>query len=1123
MKKSILLGFLLFTVALFATIPSYNWHVYPTHLSYSMYDYMNGAYNGFPVRIQEEDISSRGIYATFMASNVYGQQRRQLYSFMDMHGNVQSQGPLSNMHIFEGFGTLTIDPVSGNPFFVWHSMYEQDLTHNNFTYDVFSFSNSGGNAIQDHNIMLQNDLNDAMHHYIWPVIYIGDSPVSGKRRAYVFTLNSRNANQGTASSSVTMSFTDFNTSDIEMATPSNFVWVHQRLPYLIDLHNWIPSNPEGDFAQAHPSFTVKDNKVAIAGQVFGNTTEWSGMFEHDAFVLYSDNYGESFSVTGLNLERHLPQGEKPKAYYNGQTIYPHLVDADNIFMRQSILNHKTIAFDNDGRLHIPATFSIHWADAESANQFYRLPLSNSVINVIYDPESETHQFSQIWPRADYPLTDELLMVWDLNNDGWIDDFIPVQDETATWYAIDWFTENWPVFHYSLENQFHYNQVRMSEFNEYGDAAMMWMDGTKAYKYHQEGNEDYWHYSNVPEIMISLTNSSGQYWTEPIRLNIHNHPELGYIPSYVYPADKIIRIDSETVRLYFMYVSDNAYGSSIHSDGPGNGAEIKFASLDIYLDNTFTPNHFNPVWSGNGYQHMNFYALEASIFGEDLEIGDEIGIFDGEYCVGAVKISYEHLYAPYIPIITSQDDPYTTEVDGFTPGNTVTFKVWKRAMQTEYTAPLLNIQYISGTPVFASNASATVKINTGDLVLQSIPMIAGWNIMSARAIGEETDMLDVFSQFIETGSLSKIQNQSGQAVELLGNEWINNIGDLELTQGYRVRLNNNSVLGIFGNQAELPMDISLTEGWNLISFPYSYPDWSEYILYELIQSNILLKVIDEQGNAIENLNFIGWINHIGYFLPGKGYAVRVNEDCVLTYGDYRSGINFDMNTIVRTNTNTQHFQRVWQGNGWQHFNVYLKINDELLQNISIGDEIAVYDNDICVGVAVYSGEEEYITITTSMIDNTVQEPNGFRPNENFSLRFYNSSTQTEVIDSYIEILDGNNVFTANGSAVVSLNQFTSNTDMVVPTTTGINAIYPNPFNPDTNIRFSLNKPGEIKLEIYNVKGQRIKTLVQGHHNAGIYQVNWNGLDNNNKKVSSGIYFTRLVTSEKQDVKKMVLIK
>lgn len=612
MKKLLVLAILMVAVVLSAT-PNWSWVVEPTQLSFSMYDYMNGAYDGYPIRIQPEGIENRGIYMTYMANQSAAVPRRQRYAFVNFDGAVEAEDTITSVAASEGFGTLAIDPVSGNPFFVWHSAYSQSTFQGWFTYDIFSFSNTPGTAMADHAVAISNDPNETNHEYIWPVVHIGPSPEAGKRRVYVFSSNSGNAVQGTPSSSITLAYADFDTDDIEMGSPADIVWVQQRLPYFIDIHNWSPSDPDDNFARAFPSYAVSgDGKVALAGFISGNTTEWSGMEEHDTFVVISEDYGQNFTVVGLNLERSLDPGVLPQAEHNGSIIHPYFGnEVTQIGMRSGTLNHKTLAFDNAGRLHFPATFFISWPDAEDSSQYYWIPVAHTVTNVIYDHSTQTNQFYQMYPRAEEALTDELLMAWDLNNDGMIDSFEPVQDTDNTWYAVDWFTSNWPTFHHNTSNNFHYNQIRMSQFNEQGMAVMMWMDGTKAYRYNVDNNEDYAEFATSPEIKIVATRSNGNEWTEPITLNSIDFPELGTVPSYIYPADKVIAIDNNTVRVYFMYVDDLAYGASTQNEGANLGANIRFAAIDIDLsgtnvkDNVATvrplsmlgqnyPNPFNPT-------------------------------------------------------------------------------------------------------------------------------------------------------------------------------------------------------------------------------------------------------------------------------------------------------------------------------------------------------------------------------------------------------------------------------------------------------------------------------------------------------------------------------------------------
>jgi hypothetical protein len=84
-------------------------------------------------------------------------------------------------------------------------------------------------------------------------------------------------------------------------------------------------------------------------------------------------------------------------------------------------------------------------------------------------------------------------------------------------------------------------------------------------------------------------------------------------------------------------------------------------------------------------------------------------------------------------------------------------------------------------------------------------------------------------------------------------------------------------------------------------------------------------------------------------------------------------------------------------------------------------------------------------------------------------------------------------------------------------------YPNPFNPETTISFSIEKDDEVKLEIYNIRGQRIKRLLHETMKTGEHSVVWDGKDDKGHSVSSGVYFYRLTTNTKQEQRKMLLLK
>ena len=85
-------------------------------------------------------------------------------------------------------------------------------------------------------------------------------------------------------------------------------------------------------------------------------------------------------------------------------------------------------------------------------------------------------------------------------------------------------------------------------------------------------------------------------------------------------------------------------------------------------------------------------------------------------------------------------------------------------------------------------------------------------------------------------------------------------------------------------------------------------------------------------------------------------------------------------------------------------------------------------------------------------------------------------------------------------------------------------HPNPFNPSTTIEFSIQNNSEIELSIYNIKGQKIKILANNIFSKGSHSIIWNGDDENNEPVSSGIYFYKLnVNGKTEAVKKCLLLK
>lgn len=84
-------------------------------------------------------------------------------------------------------------------------------------------------------------------------------------------------------------------------------------------------------------------------------------------------------------------------------------------------------------------------------------------------------------------------------------------------------------------------------------------------------------------------------------------------------------------------------------------------------------------------------------------------------------------------------------------------------------------------------------------------------------------------------------------------------------------------------------------------------------------------------------------------------------------------------------------------------------------------------------------------------------------------------------------------------------------------------YPNPFNPTTTIEFNLNSDTKCDVMIFNIKGEKIRTLFSGNTEKGKKSFLWNGTDQKGVKVASGIYFCKIKAENKTQTKKMLLVK
>ncbi|WP_321348984.1 MBG domain-containing protein [uncultured Draconibacterium sp.] len=415
--------------------------------------------------------------------------------------------------------------------------------------------------------------------------------------------------------------------------------------------------------------------------------------------------------------------------------------------------------------------------------------------------------------------------------------------------------------------------------------------------------------------------------------------------------------------------------------------------------------------------------------------------------------------------------------------------------------------LTGSDAGQYNLASTSGSATASIVNlqreQNLGLTAGWNLISVglRPNGS-MKLIDVLQPLIDDGTLLKVMDEQGRTIENLGGDtWFESIGDLLFTEGYQLKVSENTSLLVEGIPVELPMDIELVQGWNMISFPALNEQDAMEVLQALIDNGYLLKAMDEKGSSIEELAG-SWYNFIGNFVPGKGYKVKVSQACTLTINE----VSTKSLTTVPGLLASSSFSPVFTGNGFNHMNIVLA---ELYQKgIKTGDEIGIFDGDLCVGSVTiddYNYLNNMISIPVSSNDGMTRDANGFIAGNRYSISILRNGEKQEV---EFDIISGPEQFVVGATSVVALSSELGIGDVDERNSNvyGVK-LYPNPFTTMMVIEVVQPEGDDLEIDIYDIQGRKVKTIEYGI-STGHDKVRWDGNNQSGESVKPGLYYIRV---------------
>ena len=398
-----------------------------------------------------------------------------------------------------------------------------------------------------------------------------------------------------------------------------------------------------------------------------------------------------------------------------------------------------------------------------------------------------------------------------------------------------------------------------------------------------------------------------------------------------------------------------------------------------------------------------------------------------------------------------------------------------------------------------------------LPIKVCELVPGWNLVSWNLETATNNIEEVLASI------------SGQYDVVLGFEQggltydpdflqFSTLWQVDHLSGYWIRINDpaGAKLEITGAPVPASMPIPLTNGWNLVSYLPEMAMATEDALASVHDNLIVALGYDGEGLVYEP--GMGGFNNLDEMSSCFGYWLKVTGAQMLTYPDLKGGFAVPSHSVQYTPvakaaeapgvTKTTRWVDVYSHN--------LQLDN---QQVEAGAVITAHTADgQKVGHFVMANNGEFGFMPIYADEPSTVEADGVRPGGEFYLAINGVMTKETF------------TFTGSGEKVEVFSLTTAESGpSEMPNTYSLAQNYPNPFNPSTTIEFNMADNGHVKVDVFNLLGQHVKTLLDGQAEAGFNQVQWDGTNNTGESVASGVYFYRLSADNYTETKKMTLLK
>jgi len=516
----------------------------------------------------------------------------------------------------------------------------------------------------------------------------------------------------------------------------------------------------------------------------------------------------------------------------------------------------------------------------------------------------------------------------------------------------------------------------------------------------------------------------------------------------------------------------------------------------------TPVYFTPVAStGKPY---TIVVKDAKIDGTTIAVGDEIGVFDGNLCVGAGIFNGTFNF-----VFTAWEKNDALGQAGFTPGNNMTFRLYDTSADLETNEA--DETWIIGDGTFGYGVFSVVTLSASVYNIQSVPVTGGqFNIVSFNMFPRYANAWTVFGGL---ESLQIVYNDEGQV--LIPGYNINTIGDINFLDGFYLFADDAETINYTGTLIK-------PEDWNITVKPNKW-NYIAMLNREPVAVTDVFAGLESSISIVQNAAGASWIpsqgiNTLINMHPGTGYKIALSGSSPLTFSYPPNGAKASQALLAGKSKpeppRENAFFNVTETGLPYAVILKLKQPEESLYSIYPGDEIALFDGNQCVGSAVYNGIDKLL-ITAWEKEESMNLP-GFTEGHVMTAQVYRHGMGTPTRHTLRAKSGTTPLYGESNYGNVILELVPANEEPFDFT------VRPNPFKDITAATLRIYDESNVKVAVYDNTGRLLKSLANDRFTPETYRFEWDGTDMYGKRLSPGIYLMMAETPGTVITEKVVIL-